>query len=485
MKQLLIYFYMLLLFFSVTIKNSSLQASDSLQFYLKLAVENNPKVQSEFLAYQASLQRISQMGAWEDPQLELGVWTEPMHIVGGKNVANIKLMQMFPWFGTQKAARSEARYMAQMAFEKYVETKANIYWQVYSQWYTLCALQSRLNNLLENKNLLIQIENVAKRNFATPGFSPVQSDQMQMERTTNTPSKEMSASSMSGMEMTNRTEPTPTRRTTDMSKMNMNMSTSPSSGGLSAVLQIQIEIAEIENLIVDTENLLQVEVFKFNTLLNRDGDDRVVIPDSLTKVSFLYERENILHQIESKNPMLKMIKQQKMSYVAQEKMAKKMSYPMWGIGVEYMINKQEHNSMGSMSNMNGKNMIMPMISMTIPIYRSKYKAQQKESRLMQESAYKLYEDTQNSLKSEAHAILFRLEEVARKISLYEKQLLLTQKLYDLALRELAVGTTDLSKIIQIGRQIADYKQKKTDEVASYNTLVASIKKMIYVNEDIK
>jgi hypothetical protein len=70
--------------------------TDSLNSYLKMAAMNNPGVKADFLAYKASLQKIPQMGAYEDPQLEMGLFLEPMTIVDGRQVAEFKLMQMFP-----------------------------------------------------------------------------------------------------------------------------------------------------------------------------------------------------------------------------------------------------------------------------------------------------------------------------------------------------------------------------------------------------
>ncbi|MDR2765745.1 MAG: TolC family protein, partial [Tannerella sp.] len=97
--------------------------TDSLPSYLRMAAENNPGVKAGFLTYQAALQKIPQAGAWQDPQLDMGFFLQPMEITDGKQVANIQWMQMFPWFGTRKAARTEAQHMAQMAFEQFRETR--------------------------------------------------------------------------------------------------------------------------------------------------------------------------------------------------------------------------------------------------------------------------------------------------------------------------------------------------------------------------
>ena len=90
------------------------QPTDSIQYYLEMAGRNNPKIKSEFLRYQSSLERIPQAGAYPDPTLDIGFFLKPMDIIDGKQVADFTLMQMFPWFGTQKAARTEAAQMAKI-----------------------------------------------------------------------------------------------------------------------------------------------------------------------------------------------------------------------------------------------------------------------------------------------------------------------------------------------------------------------------------
>ena len=52
-----------------------------------------------YFEYQAALQKVPQVGGLPDPELNLGVFLSPMELVEGKQVADIRLMQMFPWFG--------------------------------------------------------------------------------------------------------------------------------------------------------------------------------------------------------------------------------------------------------------------------------------------------------------------------------------------------------------------------------------------------
>ena len=146
------------------------------------------------------------------------------------------------------------------------------------------------------------------------------------------------------------------------------------SSGMSDVLRIQIEMAETDNNIESLLSEIKAETAKFNSLLNRAPESAVQIPDSITQVLFQLDELSVLSKIESQNPTLKMILEEGLSYEAKLKTDKKMGYPMLGIGMEYMLNKKTNEEMLSMGDMNGKDMIMPMVTVSIPLYRNKYKA---------------------------------------------------------------------------------------------------------------
>ncbi|GHT61797.1 transporter [Bacteroidia bacterium] len=481
---------------SITLSLTAFAQTDSLPHYLKVAAENNPGVKADFLAYQAALQKIPQAGALQDPQLDLGFFLQPMEIIDGKQVADIKLMQMFPWFGTRKAAQTEAQHMAKMAFEQFRETRDKLFLDVYTQWFTLCRLQQQLVNNQENKKLLIQLEALALRKFSTGNAAAAPSGERQ--KVQGESGGVASTTTLSGMNMGTALSPSASNPSPQMSGMSQG-SMSDASSGMSDVLRIQLEMAEIEN---NTENLLseiQAEKTKFNALLNYPAESDVQLPDSLKQIPFLFDISTAKTLITNQNPMLNMINEEELTYRAKAEMDKKMSYPMFGIGLQYMfINKKpvtaEMDPMrtmsgdmgdmnppgntGSMSSMNGKDMIMPMISVSIPLYRNKYKAQQRETAFLQQAAREKYTNTQNLLEAELYRTKHQLDDATRRISLYRKQTELAQTTYNLIIQEFATGKSDLANVIQVQRQLLDYELKTAEAIADYNTMVANLQKLI-------
>ena len=465
---------------------SQAQTTDSLSYYLETAARNNPSVNSSFALYKASLEKIPQAGAFSDPELEMGFFFKPMEQLSGKQVADFTLMQMFPWFGTRKAARSEATEMARMAYEQFRESRNNLFYEVKSQWYQLNNLNEQYKNTAANLALLKQLEQLALNRYtasSSPGV-PVSS-----AATSPVISPLPQATVNNGMGSMENMTPSPAPASPGgskaMSGMGSNMGGSPmgigSSGSMSDVLRIQIEMAELENNLEALLSNRKAAEARFNSLLNRDQSLPVQTSDSLTQKLFSVKDNAVLDSIILSNPMLSMLEAEANAYKAKAEMDKKMSLPMFGIGLQYSImakRSEEMARMSGMGNMNGMDMVMPMVKISIPIFRRKYNAQQRESRHYRQASELKYEDTLNQLHAEYIALKQQLADASRKIDLYAKQQDLSRSTWQLMIREFSAGTTSLTDIIQLERQLLDYSLKKSEAVAEYNTLVAGLEKLV-------
>lgn len=418
-----------LLVMLVSASNMATAQNDSLAHYLKVAAENNPGLKADFLAYKASLERVPQAGALEDLQLDMGFYVQPMDIIDGRQVADFTLMQMFPWFGTKKAARSEADHQSNVVFEQFRESRDNLFLEVYSQWYVLSSLQQKLRNIDEHMKYLKQLEELAVFKYSS------------------------SSADASG------------------------------SNNMSSTLRIRLESVELDNSKETVLSEIRAEKAKFNSLLNRPSETVVYIPDTIIQNPFNLNVASAMDEVSANSPSLGVISAESNMFAAKAMSDKKMSMPMIGIGLQYsLINKRMHSAI-PVSDMNGMDMIMPMVSLSIPIYRNKYKAQQRESKLMREASAERYNQTYNTIKAELIGINHQLDDAARTISLLEKQTELANTTYNLVIQEYATGKSDLADVIQVQRQLLDYKLRKSDAIALYNTMVASAQRLISFNDN--
>jgi outer membrane protein TolC len=453
------------------------QTPDSLDHYLEVAAKNNPGLNADFLAYKASLEKVPQAGAWPDPKLDIGFFLKPMDLVGGRQIADFTLMQMFPWFGTKKAAQTEATHMAKMAYAQFTETRDNLYLEVYTQWYVLSTLVEQLRNNRDNLQLLKQLEELALRKVSSPfsgsssGYTvPAPSPATKSSVTTSAGGSMAGMGSMGGAAASSGTSST--------SGMSSGMGSA--APGMSDVLRVQLEMVEVENNIESILSEIAAEKAKFNALLNRPVDREVILPDSIVKVPFFFDEGVTMDEIENQNPMLDMLAEEELAYRAKGEMEQKMSYPMFGIGLQYMLIGESATApmdQGMEPEMTGMDMIMPMVSITLPIYRNKYKAEQRESRFLWQSAREKYNNTLNMLQSDLFKLKQQLDDAERKIALYKKQEQLARTTYQLVVQEYVSAKSDLTNVIQVQRQLLDYQLRTAEAIAEYNTRVASIRKL--------
>lgn len=455
--------------------------SETLADYLEIAIKNNPGLKADYLSYQASLQKIPQAGAIPDPKLDMGFFLKPMDIIDGSQVADFTLMQMFPWFGTRKTAQTEANHMANMKFEKFRETRDNLYLSIYTQWFVLCSLQQKLQNSQENKKYLEQLETLSRRKFASPISSSSSYPVPVPQSSSNTVSS--SSSGMGGMSNMGSSISQPQSKSNAMSSMGgSGGSMSTDAPRMSDVLRIQLEAIELENNIESILSEMKSEKAKFNALLNRPAESEVNIPVSFEQIPFTLDIPSAMDKIITQNPMLGMINEEALAYKAKQEMDKKMSYPMLGVGLQYSLIKKRMAMEIPATKMNGMDMLMPMFSVSIPIYRNKYKAQQKESELRWQSSKERYAEVYNSLEAELFKTKHLLDDASRQIKLLEKQTNLALTTYNLVVQEFVTGKSDLTNVIQVQRQLLDYQLRKSEAIASFNTMVANAQRLISSKE---
>ena len=440
-------------------------AQDSLFNYLQIAAKNNPVVMQKFNEYQAALQKVPQVGSLPDPELNLGVFLSPMELISGNQVADIRLMQMFPWFGVLKNAKDEMSLMAKAKYESFRDAKTQVFYDIQRTWYDLYKTQQDIRISENNIEILHSLERLALIKFKTGSSVGNSSSSNGNVSNNNSPNNSSGASGMNSMGGSSGT-------TSNQSSSSMGSSSSNS--GLANLYRIQIDIGELDNNIALLKNQQNTNIARFNSYLNRPVSSPVLLPDTLITdtlgISLLAVSDSML----SNNPMLGMLKYEQRSYEARKKMVTRMGYPMVGIGVNYtVINKSEMST----SAMNGNDMIMPMVTVTLPIYRKKYRAMQSEADYMITSSEQGYKSTENALQTEYYEVLQLYQDANRRMKLYENQSRLAKKSLDIMIKSFSVSGSGLTDILQVRQQMLNFEFKRVEAIADYNTAIAWLKRL--------
>ena len=448
---------------------------DSLISYLKVADSKNPVILQKYNEYQASLRRVAPAGSLQDPDLSVGVFLSPMEIISGRQVADIRLMQMFPWFGSLKAAKEEMSQMANANFEALRAARLQVSYDVRSTWYELIKTRGSIGILQENISLLHTIEKLAIARYKSGG----QSDNVTVNSSGAVQENPADGERSDGQGMQSMTGNQATRiQSGSMQAMGSDQS-GITGTGIADLYRIKIEINELENSIALLKDKEKTLTARFNGYLDRDPASVVALPDSITMESPYYGLTTVTDSSFKSNPMLVMLEHEKKSVEARQKMADLMGYPMTGMGLNYSV--IESSSMSS-SSMNGKDMIMPMVSFTLPIYRKKYKALKEEAGFQKEAVMQNYTTTGNSLQSELYEALQLYQDAGRRVELYNNQCILIRRSFNIMVKSFGSAGSSLTDLLQVRRELAGYDMKKIEAIADYNTSVAWIKKLMAIEE---
>ncbi len=448
--------------FGQSTSKDSLPTVDVLQSYQKMAAENNPTLLQKWSEYQAALQKVPQAAGLPDPNLNLGLFLTPMELPGGNQVADLQLMQMFPWFGVLKNAKDEMSLMAKASFASVEAAKLEIFYDVRGSWFNLYRNREQVRITEQNLELLRQMERLATSRYKAGSSVSVSNSAGSMPPAPVASSGSGNGNG-SGMGMSSSTSTASPKATTPMVSPAMGTSTGSS---LSDIYILQMEENELINSISSLNDQYRSLLYRFNKLMNRSVESNVVLPPKGFKDSF----EPPLDSALKNNPMLTMLQFERESLEAHRRMADRMAYPMVGIGLKYSILAKNP---GSTSMMNGQDMLMPMVSVSLPIYRKKYKAIQQETEWLKTASSQNYAATLNAMQSDYQDALFNYRDAQRRIQLNESQYQLTEKSYQLQLKRFAASTANLAELLTISRQQLDYALKGMN--ARVDLLIAQAK----------
>ncbi|WP_235893394.1 TolC family protein [Litoribacter populi] len=461
--------------------------AQELNEYLIEAGENNPEVRANFRQYMAALERVPQVGSLPDPQLNLGVFLRPMETLMGNQRADLSLMQMFPWFGMLRTQKDEASMMANAAYERFRESKNQLYFEVKNTYYQLHQLQNEIEIMEENLEILRMMERLAIIRYQGGSIGQVATSASQAVRSAGTNVSTPSAASMSmgGAGQTVGAQPQMGQSPAGGGMGGMDQG-GGSGGKLSDVLRLQIQIRAAESQLETLADNKAPLITRFNKLLNREKNASVALQRELMPKLLLYDEQSYIDSVLEDNPMLKMFDAEASAFTKKEEMAKLEGRPMIGVGANYMVFSPRaemgfpggSGAMEYMPSGMGNNMVMPMVTLTLPIYRKKFKAAQAEARYGRESMELQKENAQNNLIIQLEEVIRDIRDTERKVTLLEDQVELTQQALDLMVTGYASEGTSFEELLSVQRELLDYRIDLLNAIVNQHTAYAMLDMLV-------
>ena len=224
-------------------------------------------------------------------------------------------------------------------------------------------------------------------------------------------------------------------------------------GKVSAVdeYRIEMEMGDLENqlaLLVDNQYVLEAMFFN---LLNVEREKVVYTPEILWSADLSLSKEQILDSIRMKNHQLLILSMQQEALAYRKELAGKQGKPDLTIGLDYtFIGQGENNLAGTDA------FVFPMIGISIPLYRNKYRAMVNEVVYLQEAKEYELTDKINILETILEKTWKDYLDADRRLRLYISQLELSNQSLNLLETEYATGNKDFEEILRMERKVLKY-----------------------------
>lgn len=383
----------------------------SLQDLLMEATNNSASLKAKYLAYEAALQKVPQVGTLQDPELNFGVFARPVETRVGPQRARIQASQMFPWFGTLGAKKDAATEMAKVKYEQFVDARNELHYDVQRAYHQLYAVDASISITQENIAILKTYEQVALTQFEN------------------------------------------------------------NEAGMIDVLRVQLEMGELETILLNLNEKRKPIVSEFNALLNRQSEGDFPVISNLKERELALDEQAALDSILVNNPKLAGLKHQREVSVKLSEAAKKEGIPSFGLGLSYTV-VDKRSDMNVVDN--GKDIWMPMLSVKLPIYRKRYKGQIKEQALLKQMAEEQFQNKSNQLNSQLKKAWASLTDAENRLTLYKDQTLIADQILQILVDAYSTGGKDFEEILRVQRLLLKYELESAKALTDKNTSIARI-----------
>jgi outer membrane protein TolC len=337
-----------------------LTESSGLSDYLAYAALNNPGLEAAFNRWKAALERVPQVKALPDPRFTYMYYIQEVETRVGPQDQGLGIAQAFPWFGKLSLRGDVATEAANAARKRYEVVKLKLFFEVKDAYYEYYYLAKSVAVTKDNITLVKRLEGVARSRYkAAAGRHP-------------------------------------------------------------DVVRAQVEIGKLEDRYQTLLDLRQPIVARLNAALNRPVKADIPWPSEISVQDVNVVDKELLAELMAGNPELQALDFEIDRNKRAIELAKKDYYPDINLGLNFIDTGS--SSVGNPSD-DGKDPVIAMISLNLPLWRKKYDAGVREARAQYYAARQDRTEKTNSLSSQLKLALYRFRDAERKIDLYGDALL--------------------------------------------------------------
>lgn len=235
-------------------------------------------------------------------------------------------------------------------------------------------------------------------------------------------------------------------------------------GKLSNVLFIERKRESLEANLILIDKKIEQPTVMINRWTGKALDTKIVVEQ---ETGALWSKENVIDFAKNGHPQFRILENQKSASNAKLALIKYDSKPKIGVGLDYAYIDGRNDVVIPG---NGRDVLMPMGSISIPIHKGRYNAIRQEEAIKQEAIDKKTEEMQDMFAAEielAYSTVEYGDEVIRK---YESLKDITSETLKLMRTEYASEGTRFEELLRLEMELIDYDQEILN--ARYNQRLA-------------
>ena len=226
-----------------------------------------------------------------------------------------------------------------------------------------------------------------------------------------------------------------------------------------SVLRLQMRQNDLMERKLVLEQDYAAELTAFNKIMNRSEIAEISIADSLimpeTDVEIDFANLSLHPELRKFEELNKVVSQA-------DALNKKESAPGFGVGMEYMLYNE------------APNMLMPMVSLSIPIFNKKYKSIAKQNKLQHEALDIQKQASENSLIAELQTAVRNRNAARISFDTQEKNLIQAQNANEILLKNYETGTIDFREVLDVQELQLNFQINRIEAIGAYFNQVSII-----------
>jgi len=227
------------------------------------------------------------------------------------------------------------------------------------------------------------------------------------------------------------------------------------------VLRLQIRQNEIELLKKVLIQQYLAEQTAFNKLLNRD---KTIVIDVVNLLNIPLENDLINTENLVVHPELNKYDKLYESIKQSELLNKKESNPMLGFGLDYIaVSERSNMNFGD----NGKDIVMPMVSLSIPIFNKKYKSKTKQNELKQQEVVAQKQERFNKLETLLDKAIYSRSSSKISYTTQIKNLKQAKDAEQILIKSYETGTIDFNDVLDIQELQLKFQINQVESIKKY------------------